>query len=137
MRSTHAKLAYIAIHFIGERWLKGRIKGRAIALILLGIGCGLAAKSLPVFSAPAIQSEMLMASEVSGSATTDTQAETNTTKPQQIDITGGKTAGTNLFHQFGQFDLSENATARFLTDSGIQNIIGHIVSAGCLSLTAN
>lgn len=97
-------------------------------MILLGIGCALIAKPSPVFPAPTAKSERLIASEISGSATTSTQVETNATEPEQVDITGGETAGTNLFHQFGQFDLSENATARFLTDSDIQNVIGHIIS---------
>ena len=135
MRSIHAKLTYVVICFIREQWLKGKtgIKSKAVTLILLGLGSGLVAKPSPVLSAPVSKSEVLIASEISGSSTTNTQVETSATDPKQINITGGETAGTNLFHQFGQFDLSKNATVRFLTDLDIQNIIGRIVS-GKLSI---
>jgi filamentous hemagglutinin family protein len=45
----------------------------------------------------------------------------------QFDITGGNTAGTNLFHSFSQFGLSATQTANFnITDPTIQNVLGRV-----------
>ena len=113
MRSIHAQLAHIVICFVSDR----RVKNKIIALILIGTGFS---------SSPS----PLLASEIVGGNATNTQVETNrtTVTTEEINITGGETVGTNLFHQFEKFDLSDNDTARFLSDSEIQNIIGHITS---------
>jgi filamentous hemagglutinin family protein len=45
----------------------------------------------------------------------------------QFNITGGETAGTNLFHSFAQFGLSGTETANFnITDPTIQNVLGRV-----------
>lgn len=54
-----------------------------------------------------------------GDGTTITQSGNTTT------ITGGTQAGNNLFHSFGQFNLSSGQTASF-TDPGVQNILGRV-----------
>lgn len=46
--------------------------------------------------------------------------------PNQFDITGGTRAGGNLFHSFQRFELSQGQTANFLSNSGIQNILGRV-----------
>jgi filamentous hemagglutinin family protein len=43
-----------------------------------------------------------------------------------IEITGGTTAGNNLFHSFSSFALPSNWQASFLNDATIQNIITRI-----------
>ncbi|NEO88477.1 MAG: filamentous hemagglutinin N-terminal domain-containing protein [Spirulina sp. SIO3F2] len=43
------------------------------------------------------------------------------------DITGGTTAGTNLFHSFQQFSLGTGEIADFLSNPGITNIFGRVV----------
>ena len=45
----------------------------------------------------------------------------------QFDITGGTLSGSNLFHSFQQFGLSENQIANFLSNSQISNILGRVV----------
>jgi filamentous hemagglutinin family protein len=42
-----------------------------------------------------------------------------------IDITGGTQAGSNLFHNFGQFNVNAGQTANFV-DPGVQNILGRV-----------
>ena len=55
---------------------------------------------------------------------TNTQVKTN---GNQIDINGGTRAGTNLFHSFEKFGLSQNEIANFLSTPDIQNILGRVV----------
>jgi len=43
-----------------------------------------------------------------------------------INISGGKRAGRNLFHSFGQFNVRLNETANFLSNPSILNILGRI-----------
>jgi filamentous hemagglutinin family protein len=43
-----------------------------------------------------------------------------------FDITGGQTAGANLFHSFSQFGLSQGQTANFQTNAAIQNVLARI-----------
>jgi filamentous hemagglutinin family protein len=43
------------------------------------------------------------------------------------DITGGTTAGTNLFHSFQRFGLSTGEVAKFFSDPAIANIFGRVV----------
>jgi filamentous hemagglutinin family protein len=47
----------------------------------------------------------------------------------RINITGGQTSrdGTNLFHSFQQFGLSEGQTANFISNPAIRNILGRVV----------
>jgi len=47
----------------------------------------------------------------------------------QFDITGGQFSqdGSNLFHSFKEFGLSENQIANFLSNSAIQNIFGRVI----------
>ncbi|MDG3494775.1 MULTISPECIES: DUF4347 domain-containing protein [Pseudanabaena] len=46
---------------------------------------------------------------------------------QRFDITGGTQAGTNIFHSFQQFGLSQGQIANFLSQPNIQNILGRVV----------
>ena len=115
MRSIYIKLPRIIICFIGDRWTKSKLT----ALFLIATGFSLCAPAS-------------LAIEVEENNATNTQIEseqlvtTELVTTEEINITGGETVGTNLFHQFEKFGLSENATANFLSDSEIQNIIGHI-----------
>jgi filamentous hemagglutinin family protein len=54
------------------------------------------------------------------------------TNNNSIDITGGTTAGTNLFHSFSTFSVPTNFRVSFLNNSAIQNIITR-VTGGSLS----
>ncbi|NJR26643.1 MAG: filamentous hemagglutinin N-terminal domain-containing protein, partial [Richelia sp. CSU_2_1] len=47
----------------------------------------------------------------------------------RINITGGQTSrdGTNLFHSFQQFGLSEGQIANFVSNPAIRNILGRVV----------
>jgi len=45
----------------------------------------------------------------------------------QFDISGGKQAGSNLFHSFDQFGLSQGQTANFQSNPSISNILGRVV----------
>ncbi len=45
----------------------------------------------------------------------------------QFDISGGKQAGNNLFHNFDQFGLSQEQTANFQSNPNISNILGRVV----------
>ncbi|PSB30150.1 filamentous hemagglutinin N-terminal domain-containing protein [Stenomitos frigidus] len=44
-----------------------------------------------------------------------------------FDITGGTTAGTNLFHSFQTFGLNADQIANFRANPAIQNILGRVV----------
>jgi filamentous hemagglutinin family protein len=44
-----------------------------------------------------------------------------------IDITGGSTSATNLFHSFQKFGLNQNQTANLIAAPNIQNILGRVV----------
>jgi filamentous hemagglutinin family protein len=54
---------------------------------------------------------------------TGTQVQVN---GQTHTITGGTTAGSNLFHSFNQFNLDANQVADFLSQPDIANILGRI-----------
>ncbi|MBW4669639.1 MAG: S-layer family protein [Cyanomargarita calcarea GSE-NOS-MK-12-04C] len=45
------------------------------------------------------------------------------------DITGGTTAGTNLFHSFQEFSILKNGTANFENAGNIQNIISRVTGS--------
>jgi filamentous hemagglutinin family protein len=55
-----------------------------------------------------------------------TVVQSATGNPQQLNITGGTQAGSNLFHSFGQFGLSAGQTANFQSNPAIQNILGRV-----------
>jgi len=46
---------------------------------------------------------------------------------KQFNITGGTQSGSNLFHSFGQFGLSQGQIANFLSHPQITNIFGRVV----------
>lgn len=46
--------------------------------------------------------------------------------PNQFNIDGGIQAGSNLFHSFQQFGLSQGQIATFLSHPGIQNILSRV-----------
>ena len=45
---------------------------------------------------------------------------------QVFNVTGGATAGTNLFHSFSQFGLTQGQTANFQTSAGITNVLSRV-----------
>jgi filamentous hemagglutinin family protein len=45
----------------------------------------------------------------------------------QLDISGGRQSGGNLFHSFQTFGLDQNQIANFLSDPNIQNILGRVM----------
>jgi len=50
-----------------------------------------------------------------------------TPQGNRFDINGGTQSGTNLFHSFEQFGLSEGQIANFLSNPEIRNILGRVV----------
>ena len=50
-----------------------------------------------------------------------------TPQGNRFDINGGTQSGTNLFHSFDQFGLSEGQIANFLSNPEISNILGRVV----------
>ncbi|NER49744.1 MAG: filamentous hemagglutinin N-terminal domain-containing protein [Symploca sp. SIO1A3] len=58
-----------------------------------------------------------------------------TTNGDQVDITGGSLSGngSNLFHSFHQFGISQNQIANFISNPNIQNILSR-VTGGEVSL---
>lgn len=45
----------------------------------------------------------------------------------RLDISGGTQAGSNLYQSFQRFGLDQNQIANFLSNPGIQNILGRVV----------
>jgi filamentous hemagglutinin family protein len=45
----------------------------------------------------------------------------------RFDISGGQQSGANLFHSFEKFGLNSNQIANFLSQPGIENILGRVV----------
>jgi filamentous hemagglutinin family protein len=75
-------------------------------------------------------SPVLLSGPVTAQSITAAQDGTNTVvlpNGQRFDITGGTQAGTNLFHSFQQFGLSQGQIANFLSQPNIQNILGRVV----------
>ncbi len=59
-------------------------------------------------------------------AATDGTGTLVTPNGNRFDIQGGTQAGSNLFHSFEQFGLSQGQTANFLSHPSIQNILGRV-----------
>ncbi|TYQ31277.1 DUF4347 domain-containing protein [Pseudanabaena sp. UWO310] len=75
-------------------------------------------------------SPIILTAPVTAQSITAAQDGTNTVilpNGQRFDITGGTQAGTNLFHSFQQFGLSQGQIANFLSQPNIQNILGRVV----------
>jgi filamentous hemagglutinin family protein len=49
-------------------------------------------------------------------------------------LTGGATRGSALFHSFGQFNIDEGATARFLVTPQVQNIFARVTGSNPSSI---
>jgi filamentous hemagglutinin family protein len=69
---------------------------------------------------------------------------TNVSAPAgAVTITGGTTTGTNLFHSFSQFSLSDTSSATFQPAAGITNILSRVeggstsVINGAISVAGN
>jgi filamentous hemagglutinin family protein len=59
-------------------------------------------------------------------AATDGTGTRVTPNGNRFDIEGGTQSGSNLFHSFQQFGLSQGQTANFLSNPSIQNILGRV-----------
>ena len=51
-----------------------------------------------------------------------------------IDAVAGRTVGTNLFHSFGEFNLSSSQSATFTGPAAIANILGRITGGSASSI---
>ena len=58
--------------------------------------------------------------------TPDDSLPNNSVVSDELEITGGTTAGSNLFHSFTEFSLDTGQTAYFNNDSAIDNIISRV-----------
>lgn len=91
----------------------------------------------PVIPSSVVASPEQVASEFSRSSSLLAQAITPapdgagtivTPQGSRLDITGGQLSGdgTNLFHSFSQFGLSQGQIANFLSNPAIRNILGRV-----------
>lgn len=83
-----------------------------LGVALLGVNLGTSAAQAQVIATPA-----------GTLGTTNTVVSTPT---GTVNITGGTTAGTNLFHSFSQFSLAAQSTANFQTPAGIANVLSRV-----------
>jgi filamentous hemagglutinin family protein len=80
---------------------------------------------------------------VPNAATAPGSTGTIVTPGSEINITGGQTTGTNLFHSFSQFGLTSGQTANFQTAAEIKNVLARVnggdpsVIDGLLKLTGS
>jgi filamentous hemagglutinin family protein len=80
---------------------------------------------------------------VPSAPTTPGATGTIVTPGSEINITGGQTAGTNLFHSFSQFGLTQGQVANFQTAAEIKNVLARVnggdpsVINGLLKLTGS
>ncbi len=58
---------------------------------------------------------------------TGTLVNNNSINPNQLDITGGTRVDINLFHSFKELGLNPGQIANFMSQPGIQNILGRVV----------
>jgi filamentous hemagglutinin family protein len=59
---------------------------------------------------------------------TGTDVKPNLENGNQFDISGGRQAGSNLFHSFSAFGLNANQIANFISNPAIRNILGRVSS---------
>lgn len=57
-----------------------------------------------------------------------------TPEGSRFDITGGQSAGSNLFHSFTTFGLGNTQTANFISPSGIQNILARVTGGNASTI---
>ncbi|MEM8613077.1 MAG: filamentous hemagglutinin N-terminal domain-containing protein [Cyanobacteria bacterium P01_H01_bin.105] len=75
----------------------------------------------PAYSKTTTGADLVLAQAVIPDAQTIVEENNN-----QITISGGEQAGSNLFYGFEQFDVPEDAIANFLANPDTQRVIGHI-----------
>ena len=76
-----------------------------------------------VFSTTTEQAKAQVIPTIDGAGTTVAES------GEQYSIAGGTQAEGNLFHKFDQFDLAEDQTANFLSNSSVFNIVGQVSAA--------
>ncbi|MEA5462362.1 two-partner secretion domain-containing protein [Leptothoe sp. PORK10 BA2] len=87
---------------------------------------------------PAIEPDTLLAQAVIPDGPTNVDI-----NHDQITISGGETAGANLFYGFEQFNVPTDATANFLANPSVQRVVGYITGGdsstidGLLTITGS
>ena len=76
---------------------------------------------LGVISSKSVQAETTIVPAADGTGTDVVQ------NSERFDIRGGQQSGANLFHSFEKFGLNSNQIANFLSQPGIENILGRVV----------
>ena len=76
---------------------------------------------LGVISSKSVQAETTIVPAADGTGTDVVQ------NSERFDISGGQKSGANLFHSFEKFGLNSNQIANFLSQPGIENILGRVV----------
>ncbi len=79
--------------------------------------------SIAFLAMPSVGQAQTIRPAIDGTGTVVTTPANN---PNQFNISGGTTAGPNLFHSFQQFGLGQNQTATFFANPQIQNILARI-----------
>jgi filamentous hemagglutinin family protein len=91
-------------------------QGLKIAIALFGIASGAASVALPAFS------------QITPDSSLPTSSLVNRVE-NRLEITGGTTANTNLFHSFREFSLPTNFEAYFKNSPAIQNILTRVTGS--------
>ena len=76
---------------------------------------------LGVISSKSVQAQTSIVPAADGTGTDVVQ------NSNRFDISGGQKSGGNLFHSFEKFGLNSNQIANFLSQPGIENILGRVV----------
>ncbi|HAC65071.1 MAG TPA: filamentous hemagglutinin, partial [Cyanothece sp. UBA12306] len=99
----------------------------------MSASCRLRAKYYPIITTILVSSCLTVVPIASAQVSSDGTVQTQVTPTEnQLHITGGTQAGTNLFHSFSQFSVPRNLEAYFDNSSTINNIISR-VTGGSLS----
>jgi filamentous hemagglutinin family protein len=112
-------IKFFVPQFVPQVFLKSERKVMQLNRIMMPLGLALLGVSV---ANQAVQAQ-IVPTDAAAVGTTNTVA---TPAGVVTNITGGQTAGTNLFHSFSQFSLPAGATANFQTPAAIANVLSRV-----------